>query len=154
MEIRTQHIAEHPEHIPTLAKWFQDEWGYQNPELSVEARIRELQQKHSKSDLPMTFIVLRDGQLMGTYSFDMDDMTTHRHLSPWLASVYVAEPLRGQAIGTALMEDAVARAKDLKIQTLFLFTGKLEKWYESFGWRTVETVMYCGELVTIMKLEL
>lgn len=154
MEVVIQHIAEHPEHIPTLAKWFQDEWGYQDPELSFEARTLELEQKQSKANLPMTFIALRNGQLIGTYSFDIEDMATHRHLSPWLASVYVAEAFRGQAIGTALMEDAVAQAKDLKIHTLFLFTGKLAKWYESFGWRTVEKVMYCGELVTIMKLEL
>lgn len=154
MALLVQHIAEHPEHIWTLAKWFQEEWDYQHPELTIEARARELELKQSTMELPMTLIAFRDGQLVGTYSLDLDDMTTHRHLSPWLANVYVAEPFRGRGIGTLLMKDGLVRAKELKIPTLYLLTADLADWYESFGWQTIEKVMYCGELETVMRIEL
>jgi GNAT superfamily N-acetyltransferase len=49
-------------------------------------------------------------------------MSSHPELSPWLAGTLVHPARRGEGIGTALVQHAVARATELGVGTLYLYT--------------------------------
>jgi GNAT superfamily N-acetyltransferase len=152
MTILLQHLFESPEHIPTLARWFQDQWGALNPDASYESRIADLGLRTKKTELPLTIVASENHKLLGTYSLDLEDMHTRSDLSPWLASVYVNPKFRKKGIGTLLVKDAIIRAKDLGIRKMYLFTPDQAAWYEKMGWKEMEKTVYHGTTVTIMRI--
>lgn len=81
-------------------------------------------------------------------------MDTHKDLSPWLASVYVAPEYRQQGIGKKLVQAITDLAKTNNIKTLHLYTPSEENWYQSFGWQTTQKETYHQEPITLMQIPL
>ena len=77
------------------------------------------------------------GRMVGTFAFlKIEDGVFE------LSKMAVEEPLRGQKIGTALLQFAIAKAKEIGIEKLILYSNtKLEPaihLYKKFGFREVE----------------
>jgi predicted N-acetyltransferase YhbS len=153
-KMKIDYLAEHKEFIPVLAKWHQEQWSYLNPSRSLADRTKELEQSASKNQVPLTFVAISGGVLLGSASLVEHDMDTRMDLSPWLASVYVAAPHREQGVGSALVKSAVDEAQNLNIKTLYLFTPDQQQFYARFGWTTLEYTEYRGEKETIMSIQL
>lgn len=151
MTISIHHLYEQAEWIPTLAKWFQNEWGDLNPNATYQSRVKDLSQRTRRSELPLTIVAMENKQLLGSYSLEWEDMHTHSDLSPWLASVYVNPEFRKRGIGTFLVKNAIARSKTLNIPHLYLYTPHHSDWYAAMGWRELEKTKYHGKLVTVMQ---
>ncbi|MEW5956978.1 MAG: hypothetical protein AB1801_04585 [Chloroflexota bacterium] len=88
--IRIEHLAEHPEAIPVLAAWEQQEWGHLLPEATFKTFISHFAQRITLHRLPQTFVAIAGPTPVGMASLDPHDMETRPELSPWLVSVYVA----------------------------------------------------------------
>ncbi len=149
-----QHLVDRPECIPSIAQWYHDEWSYAHPGSTVEWRIAELKQRVTRNELPLTLVGIDGDDILGTYSLDLEDMDTHHHLSPWLASVFVNPNFRRRGIGTLLVQDAMERAKVLGIRRLYLFTPDQAHWYAKMGWGVLEETFFCAKKVTVMVLDL
>jgi hypothetical protein len=76
---------------------------------------------------------------------------THKHLTPWLSSVYVPIEHRGKGIASALSLHAVTEAARLGFERLYLFTPHNETLYARIGWRTFERAEYNGLTLTLME---
>ncbi len=122
-KILWQHISECPQYINQLAHWFQKEWGHYDHEWTVESLREELKAKIDRNTLPLTMVASFDGELVGTYSLDLEDLVIRPQISPWLASVFVNPKYRHQGIGTLLIKTALQRAQRLGIHTIYLFTS-------------------------------
>lgn len=147
------YLADHPQHIPTVATWQYEEWGHLNPGDSVAGRIARLQQHTGRPGIPTTLIAITAGTIMGTASLVQNDLTSHPHLSPFMASVYVAPAFRRQGIATALVHRAIAVATELGMAELYLITADQQRLYAAIGWRPLEQVAYRGESVTLMAVK-
>jgi predicted N-acetyltransferase YhbS len=147
-------LADEPLHIPTLAKWHHDEWGYLNPNGSVEQRIEKMERYLSSGLIPSTFIAKEGVTVLGSAAIIENDMDTHPELSPWLASVFVAPEHRGNGIGSKLVNYILERARLEQLGTLYLFTPTKEQFYSRLGWSTNRKEKYRGVSVTIMDIEL
>lgn len=145
-------LSEHPEHIPLLATWHQAEWGHLNPGSTAHARAERLRLHGAQPGIPMTFIAIEDNVLLGSASLVANDLTTHPHLSPFLASVYVAPAYRRLGIASALVRRAVLAAEQFGITTAYLITPDQQRLYARLGWTEVEQVRYRGELLTLMAV--
>ena len=152
--MKIDYLAEHLEFIPVLAKWHQEQWSHLNPSRSIADRIKELEQSASKNQVPITFVAISGGVLLGSASLVEHDMDSREDLSPWLASVYVAPPNREQGVGSSLVKYVVDEAQNLNIETLYLFTPDQQQFYARLGWSTLEHIEYRGEKETIMCLQL
>ena len=97
--MRLEYLADHVPHLPQLAKWDHAEFGYLNPANTVERYVERLNASLRKSELPTTFVALRDDTLLGSASL-VRQTITHQHLSPWLSSVYVDPVHRGGGIAS------------------------------------------------------
>jgi len=144
-------IGNHPEHIPLIAKWHQDEWHHISPDLTTELRIKKYSSYRSEPTIPCSIIALIDDSPAGSASLVESDMDSHPHLHPWLASVYVAEDYRCQGIATQLINRVIEIAHNLGIETLYLFTPDQADFYKKRGWKLIENYTYNGELVDIMS---
>jgi len=78
------------------------EFGYSNPANTVERYVEQLTASLQRSDLPTTFIALRQDTLLGAASL-VRQTITHPHLSPWLSNFYIDPPVRGGGVAAALV---------------------------------------------------
>jgi GNAT superfamily N-acetyltransferase len=78
----------------------------------------------------------------------------HPELSPWLAGTLVHPSRRGEGIGAALVRHAVARAGELGVEKLYLYTERARGFYEWLGWRHLWDEDYQGEQVSVLAIDL
>ena len=80
-----------------------------------------------KKSMGRTVIAVQDG-LIGQVSIDECDLETHKHLSPWLCSLYVKSPYRLQGIAGRLIEYVV---KDYDVLYLWCTEGGFSMYISS-----------------------
>ena len=103
----------------------------------------------NRDSIPLTVVAFDNDRVVGTAALVEFDMDTRRDLTPWLADVVVDSELRGRQIGTRVVEYTVARARELGVKTLYLFTPDRETFYARMGWRVRERPEYRGEDVVV-----
>ncbi len=151
--MRIANIADHPECAETVARWQWDEWGHLDPADSLAARIASLRDQTDPDRIPTTYLALDDGEALGAASLVADDMGTHRELSPWLASVYVAPAARGRGVASALVRRVVTHAAAMGVARLYLYTPDAQGLYAKLGWQVIATEYFEGHPVTIMAID-
>jgi predicted N-acetyltransferase YhbS len=148
--LRLEYLADHTSHLPQLANWHHAEFGYLNPANTAERYVERLTASMKKSDLPMTFVALRDDTLLGSASL-VRQTITHPHLSPWLSSVYVDPQHRGQGIASALIGRVERAAAEMGTEKIYLFTPSSEKLYAGLGWQLIEYSTHRETRIAIMS---
>jgi GNAT superfamily N-acetyltransferase len=151
------YLADHPAFVPTLVRWHHAQWSYLRPGDTIERRTARLKTHLGKRQIPTTFVAYEktdDGTevAIGSASLVAQDLDTRPELSPWLASVYVAEPHRRQGIGSTLVRRAVQEAAALGVKTLYLFTPDREQFYARLGWSVVERCPFGGSIQAVMAI--
>ncbi|MFC2095443.1 GNAT family N-acetyltransferase [Candidatus Bipolaricaulota bacterium] len=149
-ELRIEWLADHPEAVETLASWENEEWGHLMPEVSLERLAGAFRKRANRDRIPATLIGYSGDKLVGTASIVRHDMSILKHLSPWLAIVYVDPVHRNHGFGSALVLGAMRTAAGFGMEALYLFTPDQMTFYERLGWQSHEVVEYRGERVTIM----
>jgi N-acetylglutamate synthase-like GNAT family acetyltransferase len=61
---------------------------------------------------------------------------------------------RGSRVGTALLDAALGRCRDLSFVRVYLWTHDQGDWYLRLGWTKVEDKMFRGVPVTIFHIDL
>jgi GNAT superfamily N-acetyltransferase len=151
MEIRR--LDDVPAAIPALAEWFHAEWHHYDGRsiAETEAQLRDCLNRDS---LPITFLALRDSEVIGTVSLDTSDLPQYDHLSPWLASLYVVPTHRRVGVGRALVEHLVGFARVRGISPIYLWTPGSTRLYEECGWQILCCDVYSGRPIALMRLAL
>jgi GNAT superfamily N-acetyltransferase len=146
-------IADRPDLVPVVARWLWDafwrRWGYDLDHVTAlvagsTARIGP----------PQAFVLLVDGEPVGTASLVVSDLDQRPDLTPWLAGVYVAPEARGGGYAYDLVHAVEDAARAAAIPTLWLYTSRAEGLYRKIGWETVDSFDRNGELVPIMRRQL
>jgi predicted N-acetyltransferase YhbS len=147
------YLADRPQFIPTLARWFFDE----SPDYFKGKTWRDaaafLEPRLNRDRIPLALVAFEGDKVMGTVSLAEESLPTHSHLTPWLAGLHVVEEFRHQGIATALVEALVKEAKRLRVETLYIGISRAEDFYFERGWQLVERIDFRGRTVTIMKLD-
>jgi len=149
-EMKIEYLADHLEHLATLAEWQHQEWGHHRPGDTVEARMVRLRRYAQRDRIPLTVIALDGGQLLGAASLIEHDMETRLDLTPWLAGVFVGESYRRRGIGAELVRRIMAEAGKLDVPLLYLYTVHSEQFYAALGWTSVGRTPYRKQNVVIM----
>jgi GNAT superfamily N-acetyltransferase len=151
MDIRIDHLFQWPEHLPTVARWQHDQFGYLNPSGTVQQREDRLRQATDCDRLPIALIALCGENLPVGSATILATTLTHRHLTPWLSSVFVPVRYRGLGIASALSARAVEEAARLGFENLYLFTPHNEAMYVRQGWRTFDRADHNGTMLALMQ---
>lgn len=143
-----------PEHIPAIAKWHYQEWGTLFPEKSAADFASDLAATLNDAELPISWVLLLEQQVLGTASILLQDMQTNRDLSPWLANIYLAPAARGKGLGKWLVLQVMQQAQQLGLTKLYLFTEDKPEFYQQLGWQPLKQELYEGKQVTVMHWQL
>ena len=133
--ITIEELRNRPECIPAVVKWLHNEWGHNNENYWTSWIQHSMQQ----NDIPKTYILFVNGQLVGTYSLWRCDLQSRQDLFPWFGGMYVCTKYRGksyngQKLGEILQNHAVTELKRLRYQKAYLFTEHSPAYYERNGW--------------------
>lgn len=132
-----------PEHIPLLARWGEDKWGYLRQFPGYEVREKIFREK--KSDFYVGFYA---GQPVAMFMLkDVKDDPKHPHLInfKYLTYVYVDEDYRGCGFGKQLMTKAKLLAKEAGAEfiTFSTLTPAINQFYtqDKIGAKVVHEIM-------------
>ena len=87
--MQIDYLADHPDVIPTVARWLHDQWSHLSREASVERREARLHADCNWDRIPLAVVALVDEEPVGVARLVEYDMDTRKDLSPWLAWVFV-----------------------------------------------------------------
>lgn len=153
-------LADKPEFIPQIAKWYSDEWGYigastgENSDegRSTEALELKLADYLNRDTLPIIVLAIKNDILLGAAQLKFHEMTLYPEKEHWLGGVYIDKPYRGQGIAKRLIDKIISLAKQHQVAHLYLQTeehsGGL---YAQLGWQPIEYATYKNVDVLVME---
>lgn len=149
--------------IDELERWFVREWEpYYGPDGPGDAR-RDLLDCCQRGDVPLAVVAFADGVLCGTAALRPDSVSTHPHLTPWLAALLVAPSYREKGVAGRLVEVVESHARDLGFRELFVGSSASDSeerkggdpsFYVRRGWELVETTPYFVGDAAILRRDL
>jgi GNAT superfamily N-acetyltransferase len=152
-KLRIVSTAERPDLAPVVASWLWAEFRRRRGS-SLEETLAAVETSIVAARMPRTFVLLVDGEPVGTASLTEHDLEERPDLTPWLAGVFVAPAARGLGFAAALIAAVEAECLGLSIGRLWLYTRTAERIYQRAGWRTVEAVAHDGKTYALMQRDL
>lgn len=136
----------------TCAKWNHKEWGSLTGATEDES-VSALQKIIHSTDGQTARAALWNGELAGFILLIHNDLDSHPHLKPWVASVLVAPEFRGRGIARALMASIEAADHALGYSEAYLYTNKPDL-YRKMAWNDFEALTgdYEGMLILHKKI--
>ncbi|MBA8877602.1 GNAT family N-acetyltransferase [Phyllobacterium myrsinacearum] len=150
--ITVEPLENRPELVPVCARWNFHEWGQQagrTMQETVDAFMAFLEPDSRQK----AFVALHAGIPSGLVLLIDNDLESHTHLVPWLASLYVAPPFRSKGIGKQLISAAENAARELGHPELYLYTDKPD-YYHAVGWQDREELSGENAGMTILNRSL
>ena len=118
MHIEIKYLADHPEFTHLLATWFHDQWGKNNPSITVEIIQHRLQERLNRDRIPMCLIAMIESEPIATASLRIREMDIYPEYEHWLGSVYVVPEYRDQGVGSQIVGATVNKASLLGVDLL------------------------------------
>ncbi|MDQ3876644.1 MAG: GNAT family N-acetyltransferase [Actinomycetota bacterium] len=152
--MRIELLADHPQHVETLARWHCEEDRRADDREWLDFWRRQLKSECGRERIPIAFVAIEDDEAVGGISLVENNMSSHPDLSPWLAGTFVDPSRRGEGIGAALVEHALARARELGVGRIYLYTERARGLYEKLRFRHLWDEVHEGEAVAVMAADL
>lgn len=152
MHIKIEHLSNHIDSIPTLAKILHSGLG----KWFVETSAKEIEPwfyEWLNDDLPSAYIALIDNIPVGLCSLQLNDGICPE-LSPWLGDLCVELSYQNLGIGRLLIDATKNKAKELGYEKLYLFSPDpmIHKYYAKLGWQIIGIDTYNDHPVTVMSI--
>lgn len=150
-----EYLAKNKNFIPTVAKWYFDEWGHLSKINTLDKSIENVKTYLNKDKIPLMILAIENGEPTGVAQLKYQEMSIYPEKEHWLGGVYVPNSHRGKGIATQVVQKIIDKAKDMNVQTLFLQTENLTGGlYQKMGWIPIEQVYYDGVDVLVMRKNL
>jgi GNAT superfamily N-acetyltransferase len=131
--LRIEFLADYPQAVMPLGHWMHEEWPI--PGRSAADRAGLFMQCMNRDRVPVTLVAVDEDALAGTVSLLNRSVSTHKHLRPWVASLYVAERWRHGGVATLLVEAAITVAGRLGLPAVYIGVATAARaHYERHGW--------------------
>jgi len=135
-------LADYPDTIPTLAKWFRDQWPDYFADWSQEEMEEDFLEDAARDRLPIRLVAFESGELVGTIILRENGNETLTEFQPELGGLYVVASHRGHGIGSELVRAGMKVARDLEYETVYATTTAAARILERLGWEFVKTAVY------------
>lgn len=150
MEIST--LAEHPEEIPKITKWYFDEWSHTAPDITFEMVQEKVTEKSiNQTRIPMSFVAYLDGELAGVLELKLHENKNYLEYENWIGGVFTNPDKRGQGVATQLINKAKAFAIDTGMPQLYLQCESFNlELYLKLGFKPLHSARHHQVETTIM----
>lgn len=140
-------LADCKEVIPQLVEWFRAEWP---DEIGGDAECG-FHRCTNTSEIPVGLVAVDQGNPIGTVQLLSTSVTSHLHLKPWIAGLYVQPQWRHRGVATRLIDAALETAKAIGVSKVYVGITAARDFYERGGWKYVEEGDAHGERVIILS---
>lgn len=145
MQIALVPISESPEGGELALSWALEFWGDHLPNYSpqdwidfYENATRSNYDSWTGDGQQLVYIAKQGEEIIGTIAVvDFDELEEFRHLSPWIAAFIVNPNLRGQGIGTQVLDLFEEKVKSLGIDVVHLWTEDQREFYLNRGFHVI-----------------
>jgi RimJ/RimL family protein N-acetyltransferase len=146
-------LADHPDTIPTLAKWFRDQW----PEYYANWSNAQIEQDFlldtSRTTLPSRLVAFESNELVGTIIL-REQTESWPGFQPELGGLYVVASHRGHGIATELIRAGMKLAREQGYETVTATTIVAAGILERLGWEFVKTVIHSDGQLSLYRCKL
>jgi GNAT superfamily N-acetyltransferase len=153
-------ISDRPDLAPVVTKWLWETF-LRDQGHSFEHTLNALKESAAARPappsfmMPLTFVLIADGEPVGTGTLAAHDLPARPDLTPWLAGMFVEPHARGRGYAAHLIAAVEEQARTALVPTLWLHTNPAtERVYARAGWRTVKTVQHNGKPFALMRRDL
>jgi predicted N-acetyltransferase YhbS len=147
-------LVDHLDTIPTLTKWFRDQWSDYFANWSDEDMMKDFLEDVSRNSLPSRLVAFESNELVGTIVLRESEAETLPERQPELGGLYVVESYRGHGIGTELVRAGMKLAHEQGYSTISATTVKAAGILERLGWEFIKTVQYPDGEVSLYSCKL
>ncbi|CAM3058458.1 acetyltransferase [Legionella steigerwaltii] len=125
------------------------------PEVPLEAVEQRFRDHANNEKMPIMFVALDGKKPVGMCSLREND-GIRPDLMPWLGSLTVKSEYQNQGLGKRLIEVTKEQAKKMGYDMLYLFAfdRTVPNYYQSLGWKIIDTDHFKGHPVTVMETSL
>jgi hypothetical protein len=141
-------LADHPQHLETLARWHCEE-DCDGPPL--EFWRRQLRAECGRDRIPIVFVALDGETPLGHVSLVEHNMSSHPELSPWLAGTLVHPAARRGNRHCARAARGVARDGAWRGDALPVHRPRGTS-TSDLGWRHLWDEDYEGEAIAVLAI--
>ncbi|MCK6264720.1 GNAT family N-acetyltransferase [Vibrio sp. ZSDE26] len=114
-------LAEHPDYVPKIAKWYFDEWAHIAPNITEEMVLEKVTEKSQNRDqIPLALIACMEDKLVGVLELKIRENKNYPEYEHWVGGVYTNPANRGQGVASQLLKKAKVLAIDFGVQDLYL----------------------------------
>jgi RimJ/RimL family protein N-acetyltransferase len=146
-------LADYPETIPTLAKWFRAQWGDYYADWTQAELEQDFLEDTSRDRLPSRLVAFESDELVGTIIL-REQNNTAPEFQPELGGLFVVESHRGRGVGTELVRAGMKLASDQGIETIYATTVSAAGILERLGWEFVKTIIHDDGQLALYKCKL
>lgn len=145
-------LADRPESIELVSRWYYDEWGRMNPKTTPEGLTQKLLLSMNRDRIPLILLAIDQQVVVGAVELKFREMAMYPDKEHWLGGLYVTPGYRGSGIGKQLVQQAVKLAHELGVKKLHLQTEQLDGGiYGRLGWRPAAQINNKGIDVLVME---
>lgn len=134
-------LADYLDTIPTLAKWFRDQWPDYYADISPEELEQDFLSAAARDRLPARLLAFESSKLVGTIVL-REQPKALPEFQPELGGLYVVASHRGHGIATALVRAGMKLALDQGYETVYATTVVAAGILERLGWEFIKTVIH------------
>jgi RimJ/RimL family protein N-acetyltransferase len=151
--ITTGFLADNLDAIPTLIKWFREQWSDYYADMSEAEMEQDFLEDASRDQLPIRLLAFESNQLVGTIIL-RDQNENLKEFQPELGGLYVVESHRGQGIATELIRAGMQLASNQGYETVYATTVVARGILERLGWEFVKSMTFEDGQVALYQCEL
>ena len=135
-------LADYLDTIPTLAKWFRNQWPAYYANDSQAEMEQDFFSDAFRDRLPSRLVAFESNELVGTIVLREHGTESLPEFQPELGGLYVVESHRGHGIGTELVRAGMKLALDQGYETVYATTVVAAGILERLGWEFIKTVIH------------
>jgi len=147
-------LADYLDTIPTLVKWFRDQWPEYHAGWSQEEMEQGFREDASHDRLPIRLVAFESSELVGTIILRNNGTEASPAFQPELGGLYVVEYRRRQGIGTVLVQAGMKLAHEQGYDTVYATTVAAAGILERLGWEFIKTVLHSDGQVALYRCKL
>jgi RimJ/RimL family protein N-acetyltransferase len=140
--ITIRFLADYLDTIPTLAKWFCDQWPDYHADMSQEEMELDFLEDASRDRLPIRLVAFESTELAGTIILRENGTEMPPEFQPELGGLYVVASHRGHGIATELVRAGMKLARAQGYETVYATTVVAAGILERLGWEIIKTVVH------------
>ena len=147
-------LADNLDTIPTLAKWFRNQWPDYYADMSQEEMEQDFLEDASHDRLPIRLVAFESNELAGTIILRENGAEMPPEFQPELGGLYVVASQRGHGIATELVRAGMQAARAQGYETVFATTVVAAGILERLGWEFVKTVIHQDGQLALYRCKL